>query len=273
MDGRNVELFQKLKIGQMEKQETLISVWNRIKNAYPTVMSGSPHFDTFYNMQDKLSNNPLYGFKYDSLGFNYHNVKKTSSNLQFRCSECRMATEPFYFVADAKSAQQFLDALEEITAELLIEDPVDIGDYDPKDPPPEPTNYRCHFEDMRHQERELKRWWQEKLHDDEAKAAFVDEVFEKVSTTKNKGEAKRCLLNCLWPEDGTSSTDQHDGTSASSSALPITDVPDAAAVQSWSTGSRNTAAHWFAQGGSRSGSDFGGSAPSRGSAEAGYHYQ
>ena len=69
-----------------------------------------------------------------------------------------MATDPFRFLGRQAEAAEFLKRFRQITPMMLAKDPVDFGMYVPPEEPPT-TDYRCHFEDNRRQNDNVKEWW------------------------------------------------------------------------------------------------------------------
>ena len=89
---------------------------------------------------------------------NYHQVKsKNTTEVQFRCSNCKLATDPFIFLRSKAEAAEFLKRFRQIIAMTLAKDAVDFGKYDPPEQQPQ-TDYRCHIEDNRRQNDNMKEW-------------------------------------------------------------------------------------------------------------------
>ena len=197
------------------------------------------YLEEFLEKHDSLSNNTQYGLKYDFLQINYHKVGSDQYTFaQFRCNKCKMATEPFFHLKSRENSIEFMTAFEEITSPLLKVDPVDITDYEPPEVEPPEPEYRCQFEDLRHQNDGVKKWhfkrqaeknklpkdelialtavvrpqeaqhqndvmkqWWAKIEDDKRKAAMVDELFDLASRAGTKERGKQRLYAWLWPED------------------------------------------------------------------------
>ena len=73
------------------------SIYHRLSNEFSDL--DLSYLEMFMGMVETISSSPMYGFKYSSLQLEYHQVKsKTSTSVQIRCVNCKMATEPFYFI-------------------------------------------------------------------------------------------------------------------------------------------------------------------------------
>ena len=155
-----MKLYLKLRRTDWEKENALQSIFQRLTGVFGAEdLKDLPYLSHFIAKQEVLSGSGAYGFKWTELQLNYHQVRsKTTTEVQFRCNNCKMATDPFRFLRSKEEAVEFLQRFRQMTVMMLAPDPVDFGMYVPPEEPPE-TDYRCHFEDGRHQNDNVKEWW------------------------------------------------------------------------------------------------------------------
>ena len=190
----------------------LKSIWNRLYYQYKDDLCYT-FLEQFWENYNAVNNDPNHGFKWHNIEMCYHKVKsKYTTTIQFRCRACEMATQVYTFAENAQRAKAFLANFEEIVAPMLTtEDPVDITQYTPPEDPPMPQEYRCHFEDNRHQNDVMKEWAAKTRSEDvaavipteEEKSAFVDQLWEAIRSKRTVEEAKTEIRKILWHEENS----------------------------------------------------------------------
>ena len=155
----HVKLYEKLRRTDWEKENALQSICQGLTDEFGgDVLKDLAILKYFISMQAVISGSSAYGFKWTELQLNYHKVpSKNTTEVQSRWNNSKTATDPFRFLGRQAEAAEFLKRFRQMTAMMLAKDPVDFGMYVPPEEPPK-TDYRCHFEDNRRQNDNVKEW-------------------------------------------------------------------------------------------------------------------